>query len=209
MADSMLTAAKKLATLSKLPWPNVQKVYRALQEGAPDGPAPEGWLPSHEWSGLFKSSGRAVWLAHPNFMARLLIPLAVGCEPARSRRYVEMFIFATENGEGSNHFETMLAQALTDEAAAADIESVEFWPNTARVKVNTKSRGPVMFWSDEEIMNRDGSTMPVGYPAPLLYQIGAIDGELIRTLQREIKWRPNEWPVGPDDRTEEGEDTNG
>lgn len=60
--DSVLEAAKKTAEALRLPWPEVQKIYRSLQE---DDPATHsGWIP--------KSKGRTIWYAHPNFIGRII-----------------------------------------------------------------------------------------------------------------------------------------
>lgn len=207
MPDSMLAAAKKLASAASLPWAHVQKYYRALQEHVEVGVAKEGWLPPDElpnhFTGLPKSKGRAVWAAHPNFMARLLVALAAADTPAGARRAVETFIVATENGEGRQNVEEALSSALTKEDVGRDIESIEFYSDTARVSVNSKSRGPIWYWIEEEELQRDGATVPVNRQPALIRSRGVIDGELINILRSEIAWRHDDWPLITDDGPDE------
>lgn len=178
--ESLLSAVKKTASAAKLPWPHVQKVYQALQAG--------DFLP--------KSRGREIWAAHPNFIARLLVALAGSDVPAGARRAVETFLWATENGEGGpGNLEDFLFRALSSEQDAADIESVEFFADTLRVCINTKSRGAVWFWIEVEELQRDGTAIPVEFPQALIRFRGVIDGELFRLLARDVTWRINGLPL--------------
>jgi hypothetical protein len=188
--DSMLTAARTLATASRLPWPQVQRVYRDLQ--AMD------FLPI--------SRGRAVWHASPNMMVSLIIGLAVrqGAESAGAlKETIELFRLAGRDGSGfeGDWLQAELITLLTDPAAAAEVESVVFEIDTMRAVVTRKGVAVPFFVPVDEVQ-ADGTLRDATHdPSPLILSRGVVAGELFRALQAGVTWQlPGAPPVG------EGED---
>ncbi|RYE67847.1 MAG: hypothetical protein EOO81_10025, partial [Oxalobacteraceae bacterium] len=120
--DSMISAAKKVALHSRLPWPVVQRTYRALQAA--------DYLPV--------SRGRNIWYAHPNLIGALLIGMA--CPEEAIGDHVKRFQFATPNGDGFKplNFRSKLSKLLTEEGAADSLDHIVFETNSNRVVVVTR-----------------------------------------------------------------------
>jgi len=186
--QSFTSAAKEMTRLAGLRWARVLPIYRALQQRSTAGSAREGWLPP--MAELPLSGGRAIWAAHPNFMARLLIAVANTDEPDQARRMVETFIWATEKGEGSPPIlQNKMAELLTVPEAAANVERMDFFPDTGRVCISHKSGDPAWFWIEEEELRPDGVVHDIKREPTLIRHNGAIDGQLFRQLCATIKWR--------------------
>lgn len=198
--DSLLMAARKLAEAAGIPWPQVQKTYRALQEeqawlaGEAHGPA--SWLP--------KSSGRNIWAAHPRYLSRLIIALACARDGSGAREAVQWTRGLTPKGrplhlsEGDfpgleNTFEREMAARLTLADRAASLAEVEFIPE-ARTVIFTEVDGNTHLWAL-------ASDRPLLSPA-LIRSRGVVDGDLFRALQSGVIWqRPDQAPFrsGPED----------
>lgn len=185
--DSLLTAAKKVAEHSGLPWSHVQKAYADLQveptymSGEQVGPS--NWLP--------KSVGRNIWAAHPHFVSRLLVALAAASDPSQSREAVQWTRDLTPDGrplgitEGDhagvvNPFEAALTRYLIDPAKAETLAYVEFVSDWRRVLIrDCNDREEV--WASAE----------PAYPEnnPLIRFRGVIAGNLFLKLSQTVRWR--------------------
>lgn len=86
--DSLLTACKKVAAIAGVPWKKANNIYRALQAQGTAGP----FLPV--------SSGRSVWIAERNLIARFVIALATSDHHDDAYRNTLRFLFYSRNGDG-------------------------------------------------------------------------------------------------------------
>lgn len=174
--DSLFAAAKKVAEIADLEWPEVHKVYRALQQ------EPDTFLP--------KSSGRNVWYASPNFITRLLIALAAARHPDEARKVVSWVRTLKPRGIPHAQAETDLSALeqelfpyLVDAEKAADLESVEVHSDTRRVVVNTRSKGATFFYTDP------AASVDAPAPVSFIYARGVIVGEVFQKIAQNISWR--------------------
>lgn len=168
--DTLISAAKKVAECARLPWPTVQRTYRALQAAE--------FLPI--------SRGRSIWYAHPNLIGALLIGMACP-ERALSDR-VTLFQMATPNADGFEplSFRNELSRLLSQPGAADSLEHIVFEIDSDRVVVVTRggdearSKVETHYYVDTE-HNR--------IPAPLIQNRTVISGDLIRALHAQVNWR--------------------
>jgi len=174
--DSMIAAAKKVAEIARLPWPAVQRTYRALQAA--------NFLPI--------SRGRSIWYAHPNLIGALLIGMA--CPEKALGERVELFQKATPNADGfeAMNFRNALSRLLAVPDAAADLAHIVFEIDSDRVVVVTHG-GDADCTEVETRYHAD----PDAYQrrAPLIQNRTVISGDLIRALQAQVRWRlPSDAP---------------
>jgi hypothetical protein len=173
--DSMIAAAKKVAHHSRIPWPVVQRRYRALQAAE--------YLPL--------SRGRSIWYAHPNLVGVLLIGMA--CPEEAIGDHVKRFQFATPNADGFEplNFRYKLSKLLSEEGAADSLDHIVFETDSNRVVVVTRG-------SDEQ-QSRVHTHYHIdpganAQPLPLIQTRTVIAGDLIRALQADVAWRPSSSP---------------
>jgi len=184
--DSALTSAKKMADIAGLPWSEVQPIYRALQETDETLTA---WLP--------KSQGRAVFLAHPNYIARLLIALGSFADAKSAHAVVTRAQELTLNGRkkylselpgvaSRSPIEDIFARILTNPSEADKLQDIEFHPDTPRI---------IFRWKDEtENVFICPNEMPVER-ARFITKRGLMRCEMFRLLSRSIEWRTGPCPV--------------
>ena len=185
--DTLLAAAQKLAQIAGLPWAHVQPVYRSLQQ--PGGSMETPWLP--------KSSGRAVWVAHPNYITRLLIALACGGGASQAHEAIEWAIHTTPGGRAFRLDEKPAANIippiereffgyLVDHAQAADLLNVEFRQDENRIVFNTKSKGEVIFARHFASGETAGDE---AQPFRGIFTRGVIHGAVFVMIANTIAWR--------------------
>ena len=203
-SDTLLVAAQKLAQIAGLPWAHVQPIYRALQQ--PGGEMNTPWLP--------KSSGRAVWMAHPNYITRLLIALACGGGAAQAHHSIEWAINTTPGGRAFRLDEKPAANIvppieleffpyLVDHGPAADLVNVEFRQDENRIVFNTRSKGEIVF--AQHFASGEGVT-DEAQPFRGIYSRGVIHGAVFMMIANIIAWRrADEAPVDFNAPEEPGE----
>lgn len=189
--DTLLTAAKFLAMAAGKEWSDVQPYYRALQTPPhidAEGRLVNSWLP--------KSSGRAIWYAHPNFISRLLIALVGTTIPTGAVEAVEWTRALTENGRRMRLDEKPAANVvppierefyryLADPTAADDLVDVEFYPDRRQIVFNTKTEGRRVFRPSSSY---DEYVAPSGGVQRIFHR-AVVDGEVFREIARGVKWR--------------------
>ena len=183
MPESLLSAAKKVAELSSLGWADVNRVYRELQDGdrAPALP------PSAPATGLPKSTGRNVWFAHPNFVARLLIGLAGRAAGLNPRKTVQQFHDAKADDQ-ELYLEEVLAALLRNPTLADDLLVFELNPDGPCVEINhPKFRGkyiPINTVDRADLMFR-----------PHTFSVSVrVNPRLIMDLAATVQWLPEGYP---------------
>ncbi|WP_426958933.1 hypothetical protein [Muricoccus radiodurans] len=167
---SLLEAARAIARLSGLPWPNVQRVYVEMQS--------EKMLPV--------SRGRAVWQAIPSLVAELLIGIACAAEGKVLKQRVTAYSQAVReaDGEPPTRFLDEMKLVLTDAAAASRLDRIVFAHDTNRVTIfDTTGEGAVF------VANSQSASKPV----LAIGSRGVILGTLIQALATEMRWGS---PVG-------------
>ena len=199
--DSLLNAAKKMATAFEMPWPSMQKTYRALQE---KDEFLTSWLP--------KSQGRQIWFAHPNFAVRLL--LAVGFSGGKVNAHQANYLgyALTENGrklhlnerpslEGTE-FLSILAAHLVDPAKAAAIHEIEFDSGNKTVSVRYcnepdqvfQPSGSHEFGLDDDLFeNGIAAAMDADTSSPINSKL-SISGKAIQEIAATVNWRDQSNP---------------
>lgn len=181
--DSLLTASKKLAEVSGLPWAHVQKYYRALQ--GTDG-LDNAWLP--------KSAGRNIWFAHPNYICRLIIALAASASPDEAIPSVDWVMKLAPLGSGArglhpaagipSPIESLLFAFLVDPAKAATLHHIEFIPESRMLAIRYVDG----FGTDDLWKLPDGGEV-LQFPQTLIRSRGIVDGDLFVALAKSINWR--------------------
>ncbi|MGY0484395.1 hypothetical protein [Endobacter medicaginis] len=177
MADSIFTAAKKLAESCGLPWTDVGPLYRALQEPDDRGGT---WLPV--------SRGRAIHRAQPYHLARLLIALGFGGDPTQARRNLRLAQGMRELvGERYNSLdhsaplsavEEALAELLTKPHEADRVVRIEFQPDCRRIIFELKAPHEFRHFGDPDF---DGAS-------PGIATRHVIFAGPVRLLSREVEW---------------------
>lgn len=176
--DSLLTAAKKVAQATGMKWADVHLVYRALQEGT------LYWLP--------RSFGRNICLADPKDITSLLTGLAAASEPSEASAAVAWTKTLTLGGKADDDaerpsqllcpFDIEFSVYLRDPAAADELVSIEFQPDTLRVIFNRRSGRPRIF------ERHQSTSTPTPNVAAFIQKRGVIAGTVIQELARCIKW---------------------
>jgi hypothetical protein len=180
MPDSLLQAAKKVARKANLPWPLVQKTYRALQEA--------GHLPT--------SSGRAVYNARPEYIAKLILALATPGLSASAA--IKTFWHSRTTSENPDHL-VELGEALTYLLVdGSDVEMIQINPSTRDSFID----GGGIFGGNyiSEIEDNSQNKIARYLEEPLISQIGAIMGELLVALAESISWDTEDEGPGPSSR---------
>lgn len=187
MPDSLLKAARCLASIAGLPWSETLARYRALQEATQNDPV--AWLP--------KSSGRNVWYAHPNFMTRLMVGLAAADHASGAREAVSWVFATTPNGREHDLTEKPAAglpypiereffKYLTDEAAAESLDRVEFQPDTGSVIFHLYGFDPVIY--SHPVAYRESAAEQTKLFRGI-YSRGVIVGIVFVYIARTVVWR--------------------
>lgn len=169
--DSLLSGVRKLAEFADLPWPQVQRHYRLLQEEPADG----AWLP--------KSVGRQIWYASPPLIARVLIALA-DPDPERAPDTVAWARALSRVGQGAAagpfDFELRLADLLSQPSAAERIRAVEIYLFARQARISFTDGSDDEIWCSQGDAGEQPLIGPMG---------GAISGELLRRVRDGVSWR--------------------
>ena len=173
--DTLLTAAKKVALATRLPWATVQKIYSSLQEA----------------DVLPLSQGRRIWLAQPNLVADLCMGLAFRSSGSAIPDLVKYFEQSTLGGVGwqADSLLFRLASFLADPNSANGLVRVVFEMDllSAKVVCQEGEREVVSEYFHEQRENKIGDSKD----PPLITTRGVIDGALFRILSSEIVWGAN------------------
>lgn len=200
-ADSLLDAAKKISEALGVSWPEAQKVYKELQSAGADS-----WLP--------KSQGRNIWLAHPNYAARLIAGLCFrgsNYSPVEGIFLTHSMTPAGRAMRGNEYyalheapvpFEAHMVAVLTESDAASDLIGIEFVPDRKEVAFH-HSTGSTVFlptsrfqWAKASVLYEHGVEKAVSKPAkPGLAVRWFVSGEAIRDIQRAVNWFNGAFPM--------------
>ena len=191
---SLLTAAKLVADVAELPWAHVQPYYRALQEPAGDGQV--AWLP--------KSAGRTIWMAHPHFIAPLLIAVATAGHADRSNAAVDWVYRLTPPGRRRNGSAVPepgieapvlreFVRHLTDVDAARGLRHIKFEPSDLQVMFTPYEGEPTVYRFHVSLDKVPGNMRP---RVPGISQDGRIAGHVMARIAESVAWRePNTAPI--------------
>ncbi|MGE5500922.1 MAG: hypothetical protein ACM3W4_03235 [Ignavibacteriales bacterium] len=185
-ADSLLSAVRKVATASGLPWPHVQRFYAALQESSPESPIT--WLP--------KSTGRNIALATPDRIANLLIALAAARSPDEAKAAVMWAAQLAESGRknlaelGRSPFADAISRLVADADAASQVERIELNPVDGCATITCADNSHRFSLPPEDRADHVWAPWVVPFPTEkrLIETVGIIDGHLIRELSTAISW---------------------
>lgn len=193
MPDSFYSSVQKVAEFSGVPWPVVRKVYQQMQsEFLPPDQIPDTEEKSVD---LPKSSGRAVWAAHANLTAALLIGLAGANSGMNPKAFAELFAFSVpKRGDGfGRYLRDYISAALVDPVKAALVDYIVF---------DIDSEVAIIYTTDSKAMEftlhgneADDAEEKQARNKRLIRWNGVIDGDLLRKLQATVKWRHNVYPL--------------
>ena len=196
MPESLLSAAKKVAAFSDLSWTDVSRVYGALQAGDRAPALPPAAATEVSAPGLPKSSGRNVWYAHPNFIARLLLGLAgraATVDPWTTVKHFHDALPEQKAGadapeQGVDDLEFRLATLLRNPKLADEVTRLEFNPEAAEFVLQHPTLGGRF---------RPASSVQRAafiYSQQTFSTRVAINPLLLQKLAAEIDWRPESFP---------------
>ncbi len=197
MPHSLYAAVKLISERAGIPWPEARKIYLEMQVDN----ASDGWLPGEEFNaeskqvGLPKSSGRAVWAAHPNLIAAYLIGLASRFSNVSPKFFVELYAWTTPHGEdGWGHvLRDYIAEALIDRKKAERIDKIIFETGTDKVAIHERTAKGLsaVRWFSTQGFARDAASKS----KTLIRCNVVIDGELLKILQSTIEWTVSGSPM--------------
>jgi hypothetical protein len=181
MPDSLHAAAKVLATALDIPWTELQRTYRGLQE------APRGhdvWLP--------KSLGRNIYYADPNFITRLLVAhLCAPQDVEEARSTLQWMTVLTRGGRAYGDdkpaanikypIEREFARYLTEPKEADKLVEVQIHPDNHLIIFSNASK------SVKWLPASDAENLPPKGAARIRKQT-VISGDVFRDLAANIEW---------------------
>jgi hypothetical protein len=176
---SLYVAAKDfLAPAAGIPWAELQKTYRALQD-APRGKSP--WLP--------KSVGRRVWCAHPNFIHRLLVAHVASNNSQSPGDTLDWMQSLTLRGKAFDlqhrpaanvpaPIATELNKYLVDAAEAQKLRTIEVHPADQSIIFNVGNRS--FIWLPASDAEKS--------PAPPVINNPEISGRVFLDIAKQVRW---------------------
>jgi hypothetical protein len=181
--DTLLEAAKATAIATDLEWSFVQKFYQALQRSNDDTSA---YLP--------RSKGRQLWVAHPNFISRLLVALAVVENPNGAVTAVDWSTSLDVDEVTSMHplgvargtispLEAQMAMFLSNPKHADELDKVVFQKDCNKV-VFCLTNGDKLSFSAESASNANSHLTSLK-----IQRRGVVSGETFQRLARMVHWR--------------------
>jgi hypothetical protein len=200
--DSILEAARKLARALQVPWPDLQKTYRKLQEQDPGNFLT--WIP--------KSEGRQIWYAHPNFITRLIVAHAMSGDKISCSDAVLITHGLTADGvdfqpgyPAANHeapLEEIFASYLCHPDRAAKLKRIELssFDKTVAFVEDERTveclRKPCRGIEREDASEFGKALKSVldGDTFERLSKIAIIDGSVIQELSEQVSWRFGNFP---------------